>query len=93
MKGSLCQSKKYILRNLIFFESKSVATQKSSSSSLEKYGKCQMVDNKLYRSMIESLLYLIASRMNIMFSVCLHARFQFNPKRISSKDHQEYFDI
>ena len=33
------------------------------------------VDIKLYRSMIGSLLYLTTSRPNIMFSVCLCARF------------------
>jgi hypothetical protein len=34
------------------------------------------VDQTLYRSMIGSLLYLIASRPDIMFSVCMCARFQ-----------------
>ena len=32
-------------------------------------------DQTLYRSMIGSLLYLIASRPDIMFSVCMCARF------------------
>ena len=39
-----------------------------------------MVDQTLYRSMIGSLLYLTASRPDIMFSVCMCARFQANPK-------------
>ena len=38
------------------------------------------VDQTLYRSMIGSLLYLIASRPDIMFSVCMCARFQANTK-------------
>ena len=38
------------------------------------------VDQTLYHSMIGSLLYLTASRPNIMFSVCMCARFQANPK-------------
>ena len=38
------------------------------------------VDIKLYKSMISSLLYLTASRLNIMFRVCLCARFQSCPK-------------
>jgi hypothetical protein len=38
------------------------------------------VDQKLYRSMIGSLLYLTASRPDIMFSVCMCARFQADPK-------------
>ena len=38
------------------------------------------MDQKVYRSMIGSLLYLCASRPNIMLSVCMCARFQANPK-------------
>ena len=45
---------------------------------LDEGGK--MVDQTLYRSMIGSLLYLTASRPDIMFSVCMCARFQANPK-------------
>jgi hypothetical protein len=33
------------------------------------------VDQKVYRSMIESLLYLCASRLDIMLSVCICVRF------------------
>ena len=39
------------------------------------------VDQTLYCSMIGSLLYLTASRPDIMFSVCMYARFQANPKK------------
>jgi hypothetical protein len=39
------------------------------------------VNQTLYRSMIGSLLYLTASRPDIMFSVCMCARFQSNPKK------------
>jgi hypothetical protein len=45
---------------------------------LNKGGKS--VDQKAYRSMICSLLYFCASRPDIMLSVCMCARFQFNPK-------------
>ena len=38
------------------------------------------VDQTLYRSMIGSLLYLTASRPDIMFSVCMCAIFQASPK-------------
>jgi hypothetical protein len=37
---------------------------------------------KLYRSMIGSLLYVTASRPDIMFSVCMCARFLANPKKV-----------
>ena len=42
--------------------------------------KCKEVDIKMYWGMIGSLLYLIASRLDIMFSVCLCANFQSCPK-------------
>jgi hypothetical protein len=38
------------------------------------------MDQKVYRSMIGSLLYLCASRPDIMLSVCICARFQAKPK-------------
>ena len=38
------------------------------------------VDSSLYRSMIGSLLYLIASRLNISYNVGVCARYQVNPK-------------
>jgi hypothetical protein len=40
----------------------------------------ESVDISSYRGMIGSLLYLTASRPDIMFAVCLCARFQANPK-------------
>jgi hypothetical protein len=40
------------------------------------------IDQKVYRSMIGSLLYLCASRPDIMLSVCMCARFQANPKEV-----------
>jgi hypothetical protein len=45
---------------------------------LNEHGKA--VDQKVYRSMIRSLLYLYAFRPDIMLSVCICARFQANPK-------------
>ncbi|XP_070015731.1 secreted RxLR effector protein 161-like [Nicotiana sylvestris] len=38
------------------------------------------VDQKLYRGMVGSLLYLTASRPDVVFSIELCARFQANPK-------------
>jgi hypothetical protein len=38
------------------------------------------VDQKVYRSMIGSLLYLCASRPDIVLSICMCARFQATPK-------------
>ncbi|XP_073022677.1 secreted RxLR effector protein 161-like [Primulina eburnea] len=51
-----------------------------SSDKLSKDGVAEGVDNTMYRSIIGSLLYLTATRPNIMFSVCLCARYQADPK-------------
>ena len=42
-------------------------------------------DHKVYRSIIGSLLYLCASRPDIMLSVCMCARFQATPKETHHK--------
>ncbi|GJV28062.1 hypothetical protein Tco_1384510 [Tanacetum coccineum] len=52
----------------------------SSDTKLTKDEECESVDSTKYRGMICSLLYLTASRPDIMFSVCLCARFQEAPK-------------
>ena len=52
----------------------------SSITKLDKDEQSKNIDIKLYCSMIDSLLYLTASRLDIMFSVCLCASFQSYPK-------------
>ena len=39
-----------------------------------------MVDQKMYRSMIRSQFYVTTSRPDVMFSVCMCARFQTTPR-------------
>ena len=48
----------------------------SPATKLDKDERGKDVNQKLYRGMIGSLLYLTASRPDITFSVCLCARFQ-----------------
>ncbi|GKD22361.1 hypothetical protein Tco_1224064 [Tanacetum coccineum] len=55
-------------------------TPMSFDTKLTKDEECESVDSTKYRGMIGSLLYLMASRRDIMFSVCLCARFQEAPK-------------
>ncbi|GJT53409.1 hypothetical protein Tco_0988463 [Tanacetum coccineum] len=55
-------------------------TPMSSDTKLTKDKECELVDSTKYRGMIGSLLYLTTSRPDIMFSVCLCARFQEAPK-------------
>ena len=50
------------------------------SCKLEKDEHSKSVNTKFYRGMIESLLYLTTSRLDIIFSVCKCTRYQSNPK-------------
>ncbi|GJY95549.1 hypothetical protein Tco_0511910 [Tanacetum coccineum] len=52
----------------------------SSDMKLMKDEECESVDSTKYRCMIGSLFYLMASRPDIMFSVCLCACLQEDPK-------------
>ena len=48
----------------------------ATTTKLDKDEQGKNIDIKLYHSMISSLLYLTANRPDIIFSVCLCARFQ-----------------
>ena len=52
----------------------------STSIKFDKDENDTNVEEKLYQGMIDSLLYLMASRSDIMFSVSICARFQSCPK-------------
>ncbi|KAL6328687.1 hypothetical protein AAG906_003372 [Vitis piasezkii] len=60
--------------------SKHSSTPMSTATKLSKDASRKDVKQKLYRSMIGNLLYLIASRPDISFSVGACARYQENPK-------------
>jgi hypothetical protein len=57
-------------------DSKYMTTPMSTTTALDVDEEGEHVDQKEYRSMIGSLLYLKATRPDIQFSVCLCARFQ-----------------
>ncbi|GJV44385.1 putative ribonuclease H-like domain-containing protein [Tanacetum coccineum] len=59
---------------------KSASTPIDLEKPLVKDADADDVDEHLYRSMIGSLMYLTASRPDIMFAVCACARFQVSPK-------------
>ena len=59
------------------------ASARTPSSTVVKLGACEnsiKVDITSYRGMIGSLLYLTASRPDIMYATCLCARFQADPR-------------
>nr|GEY16321.1 retrovirus-related Pol polyprotein from transposon TNT 1-94 [Tanacetum cinerariifolium] len=71
---------KEMLKKFGLEESKPLKTPMSSDTKLTKDEKCELVDSTKYQGMTGSLLYLTANRPDIMFSVCLCARFQEDPK-------------
>ncbi|GJX59778.1 putative ribonuclease H-like domain-containing protein, partial [Tanacetum coccineum] len=69
-----------ILNKFSFSTMKTTSTPMETSKPLLKDTEAEDVDVHLYRSMIGSLMYLTASRPDIMFAVCACARFQVTPK-------------
>ncbi|GJR84604.1 putative ribonuclease H-like domain-containing protein [Tanacetum coccineum] len=69
-----------ILKKFDFVTVKTASTPIETNKALLKDEEAEDVDVHLYRSMIRSLMYLTASRPDIMFAVCACARFQVTPK-------------
>ncbi|GJU15950.1 putative ribonuclease H-like domain-containing protein, partial [Tanacetum coccineum] len=69
-----------ILKKFNYTDKKSASTLVDLEKPLVKDGDADDVDVHLYRSMIGSLMYLTTSRPDIMFAVCVCARFQVTPK-------------
>ncbi|GJT99778.1 putative ribonuclease H-like domain-containing protein [Tanacetum coccineum] len=69
-----------ILKKFDFASVKTASTPMETNKALIKDEEVEDVDVHLYRSMIGSLMYLTASRPDIMFVVCACARFQVTPK-------------
>ncbi|GJW21250.1 putative ribonuclease H-like domain-containing protein [Tanacetum coccineum] len=69
-----------ILKKFNFVTVKIASTPIETNKALLKDEEAEDVDVHLYRSMIRSLMYLIASRSDIMLIVCACARFQVTPK-------------
>ncbi|KAJ9547221.1 hypothetical protein OSB04_019764 [Centaurea solstitialis] len=82
-KGIFINQGKYVLNMLKKFDLTSCTPMKTPMAPpllLDKDSKGKPVDVTLYRGMIGSLLYLTASRPDIMYSTCLCARYQAEPK-------------
>jgi hypothetical protein len=73
--------KKFGMKNV-----KGISTPMGTYGSLDSDASGNMVDQTMYRSMIGSLLYVTASRPDMMFSVCMCARFQASPREIHLKE-------
>ncbi|GKC09891.1 hypothetical protein Tco_1001501, partial [Tanacetum coccineum] len=81
--GLFISQDKYVAEMLKKFDLASVKTAitlMETKVALTKDEEATDVDVHLYRSMIGSLMYLTASRLDIMFAVCACSRFQVTPK-------------
>ncbi|GKE51628.1 hypothetical protein Tco_1486784, partial [Tanacetum coccineum] len=70
---------------------KTASTLIETQKSLTKDEEVVDMDVRLYRSMIGSLMYLNASRPDIMFAVCACSRFQVTPKTSHLNDVKRIF--
>jgi hypothetical protein len=78
-EGTFVHQAKYtkdIVRKFKMEDSKAMVTPMIMTTALDADEDGEHVDQREYRSMIGSLLYLMATRPDIQFSVCLCARFQ-----------------
>jgi hypothetical protein len=80
----ICQTKyiQDILKKFGMKNAKPIKLPMGTNGHLDLDTGGKSVDQKVYRSMIGSLLYLCASQPDIMLSVCMCARFQANPKEV-----------
>jgi hypothetical protein len=82
-EGTFVHQAKYtkdIVRKFKMEDSKDMATPMSTTTTLDADEEGEHVDQKEYRSMIGSLLYLTETRPDIPFLVCLCTRFQASPR-------------
>jgi hypothetical protein len=76
--GTFVSQGKYIkdmLKKFGMIDSKAISTPMGINGNLDSDASGNMVDQKLYRSMNGSLLYVTVSRPDVMFSVCMCAKF------------------
>jgi hypothetical protein len=82
-QGTFMHQAKYtkdLMKKFNMTELKLVSTPMSTALSLGPDEDGETVDQREYRSMIGSLLYLTVTRPDIQFIVCLCARFQASPR-------------
>jgi hypothetical protein len=84
-EGTFISQTKYIQDILTKFgmkDVKPIKTPMRTNGHLDLDTEGNSVDQKVYWSMVGSLLYLCASRPDIMLSVYMCARFQADPKEV-----------
>ena len=87
-EGTFIHQEKYtkdILKEFKMDECKTIKTPMATNGHLNLNVDGKPVDQSLYHSMIGSLLYITASRPDIMFSVCLCSRFKQTQRNHTSR--------
>ncbi|KAJ1254455.1 hypothetical protein BS78_K061300 [Paspalum vaginatum] len=82
-EGTFVHQAKYtkdILRKFDKGDLNPMATPMSTQTALDADKEGEVVDQREYRGMIGSLLYMTATRPDIQFAVCLCAHFQASPR-------------
>ncbi|KAK1415074.1 hypothetical protein QVD17_30844 [Tagetes erecta] len=69
-----------LLKKFKMQDCQTIRTPSDVNCKIQSDPKGKSVDQTLYRSMIGSLMYLTASRPDIMYAVCVCARYQSDPK-------------
>ncbi|WVZ93939.1 hypothetical protein U9M48_039888 [Paspalum notatum var. saurae] len=83
LEGTFVHQAKYtrdILKKFNMGDSKPMTTPMSTNTAFDADENGEAVDQKEFRGIIGSLLYLRATRPDIQFAVCLYARYQASPR-------------
>jgi hypothetical protein len=80
--------KKFGLEN-----AKSIKIPMATNGHLDLDQRGIIIDQKLFRSIIGSLLYITASKPDVMCSVCMCARFQASPREVHLKAAKRILNI
>jgi hypothetical protein len=81
-EGTFVHQAKYtkdLIKKFVITDAKPVSTPMSMMIALDPDEDGEAFDQREYRSMIDSLLYLMMTWLDIPFDVCLCARFQASP--------------
>jgi hypothetical protein len=71
---------KDLMKKFNMAELKSMTTPMSMATALDPDKNGDVIDQREYRSIIDSLLYLTVTRSDIQFTVCLCTHFQASPR-------------
>jgi hypothetical protein len=82
---------KDLIKKFAIVDAKSASTPMSMTTALDPDEDGEAVDQREYRSMIDSLLYLMVTQPDIQFDVCLCARFQASPRTSHCQVVQQIF--